>query len=31
MGVPSGEIVARPQVARGCGCVREFQHFAKDN
>lgn len=30
MGMPSGEIVARPLVARACGCLREFQHFAKD-
>lgn len=30
MAVPSGEIVARPLVARACGCVREFQHYAKD-
>jgi hypothetical protein len=30
MGIPSGEVVARPLVARACGCQREFQHFAKD-
>jgi hypothetical protein len=30
MGVPSGEIVARPMVARACGCLCEFQHYAKD-
>jgi hypothetical protein len=30
MGVPSGEIVARPMVARACGCVCEFQHYAVD-
>ena len=30
MGIPTGEIVARPLVARACGCLREFQHFAKD-
>lgn len=30
MGVPSGEIVARPLVARACGCLREFQHYAVD-
>ena len=30
MGVPSGEIVARPMVARACGCLREFQHYAVD-
>lgn len=30
MGTPSGEIVARPMVARACGCVCEFQHYAVD-
>jgi hypothetical protein len=30
MGMPTGEIVAKPLVARACGCLREFQHFAKD-
>ena len=30
MGVPSGEIVARPMVTRACGCVCEFQHYAVD-
>ena len=30
MGVPSGEIVERPLVARACGCLREFQHYAVD-
>lgn len=30
MGVPSGEVIARPMVARACGCVREFQHYAVD-
>ena len=30
MGIPSGEVVARPLVTRACGCQREFQHFAKD-
>jgi hypothetical protein len=30
MGMPTGEVVARPLVARACGCLREFQHFAKD-
>src|SRR5581483_12096187 len=30
MGVPSGEIIARPLVARACGCLREFQHYAVD-
>jgi hypothetical protein len=30
MGVPTGKIVARPMVARACGCVCEFQHYAVD-
>jgi hypothetical protein len=30
MGVPTGEIVARPMMARACGCLREFQHYAVD-
>jgi hypothetical protein len=31
MGVPpSGEVVARPMVARACGCLQEFQHYAVD-
>src|SRR4051812_1409576 len=30
MGVPSGEIIARPMVARACGCLCEFQHYAVD-
>src|SRR5438552_17991452 len=30
MGVPTGEIVARPMVARAGGCVCEFQHYAVD-
>src|SRR3954447_10338212 len=30
MGVPSGEIVARPMVQRACGCMCEFQHYAVD-
>jgi hypothetical protein len=30
MGMPTGEIVARPIVARACGCRCEFQHFARD-
>ena len=30
MGVPSGEIVARPMLPRACGCVCEFQHYAVD-
>src|ERR1700674_3241949 len=27
---PTGEIVARPMVARACGCMQEFQHYAAD-
>ena len=30
MGVPKGKIVARPMVARACGCVCEFQHYEVD-
>jgi hypothetical protein len=30
MAEPSGEIVARPLVARACGCRVEFQHYAVD-
>ncbi len=30
MGQPSGEVVARPMVARACGCLREFQYYAVD-
>lgn len=30
MGVPSGEVIARPMVARACGCQQEFQHYAVD-
>jgi hypothetical protein len=30
MGVPTGEVIARPMVARACGCLREFQHYAVD-
>jgi hypothetical protein len=30
MGMPTGPIVARPMVARSCGCVCEFQHYAVD-
>lgn len=30
MSTPSGEIIARPMVARACGCMQEFQHFAVD-
>ncbi len=27
---PTGEIVARPMLARACGCVQEFQYYAVD-
>lgn len=30
MSTPSGDIIARPMVARACGCMQEFQHFAVD-
>lgn len=30
MGLPSGEVIARPLVVRACGCKREFQHYAVD-
>jgi hypothetical protein len=30
MGVPTGEIVARPMLPRACGCLCEFQHYAVD-
>lgn len=30
MGVPTGEVVARPMVARACGCLKEFQHYKVD-
>jgi hypothetical protein len=30
MGQPSGEVIAKPMVARACGCLREFQHYAVD-
>jgi hypothetical protein len=30
MAVPTGEIVARPMMARACGCMCEFQHYAVD-
>ena len=30
MAVPTGEVVARPMVARACGCLCEFQHYAVD-
>ena len=30
MSTPTGEIVSRPMVARACGCLQEFQHFAVD-
>ncbi|WP_020475615.1 hypothetical protein [Zavarzinella formosa] len=30
MALPTGEIVARPMVARACGCLNEFQHYSVD-
>jgi hypothetical protein len=30
MGVPTGQIVARPMIARACGCLQEFQEYAVD-
>lgn len=30
MAVPTGEVVARPMVARACGCMKEFQHYKVD-
>jgi len=30
MAEPKGEIIARPMVARACGCLCEFQHYAID-
>ncbi len=30
MGLPSGEVIARPKVARACGCLKEFQHYSID-
>jgi hypothetical protein len=30
MAIPTGEVVARPMVARACGCMCEFQHYAVD-
>jgi hypothetical protein len=30
MGMPSGKVVARPMIARACGCQCEFQEFAND-
>jgi hypothetical protein len=30
MAEPSGEVVARPLVARACGCQQEFQHYQVD-
>jgi hypothetical protein len=30
MSEPSGKIVARPMVARACGCKQEFQHYEVD-
>jgi hypothetical protein len=30
MAEPTGKIVARPMIARACGCLQEFQHYAVD-
>jgi hypothetical protein len=30
MSEPSGKIIARPMVARACGCLQEFQHYTVD-
>ncbi len=30
MAEPKGEIIARPKIARACGCLQEFQHYAVD-
>ena len=30
MGMPSGEIVDRPMLARACGCIQEFQIYKAD-
>jgi hypothetical protein len=30
MAIPTGQIIARPMVARACGCMCEFQHYAVD-
>ncbi len=30
MATPTGQIIARPMVARACGCLCEFQHYAVD-
>lgn len=30
MGVPTGPVVASPMVARACGCLQAFQHYAVD-
>ena len=30
MGVPTGKIVARPMLARACGCLCEFQYYEVD-
>ena len=27
---PKGKIIARPMVARACGCLQEFQHYEVD-
>ena len=30
MSEPSGAVIARPVLARACGCRQEFQHYARD-
>ena len=30
MAEPTGKIIARPMIARACGCLQEFQHYAVD-
>jgi hypothetical protein len=30
MGIPRGEIISRPMLARACGCAQEFQVFKVD-
>ena len=30
MAIPTGESIARPMMARACGCMCEFQHYAVD-
>src|SRR5437588_6035895 len=30
MAQPTGKVIARPMIARACGCKQEFQHYAVD-